>query len=95
LPGGSITISGNTISAVVPGSLLAATGFNKIDYTWNLWPRDISFGTLADFNQVADFAPDNANFTTTPGIVPEPGTYLLIVAGLVITGWAVRRRAAD
>ena len=95
LPGGSITVSGNSISAVVPGSLLASTGFNKIDYTWNLWPRDTSFGSSADFSQIADFGPDNANFTTTPGVVPEPETYLLILAGLVIAGWAARRRASD
>ena len=93
LPGGSINISGNTISAIVPGSLLSATGFRPIDYTWNLWPRDVSFGTLADFNQVADFAPNNANFTTTAGAVPEPEAYLGIVAGLLVAGWVVRRRA--
>jgi hypothetical protein len=94
LPGGSITISGNTISAVVSGSLMPSTGFNKIDYTWNLWPRDVSFGTLADFSQIADFAPDNANFTTTPRIVPEPETYALLLAGLGIAAWSVRRRAS-
>jgi len=92
LSAGAITISGNSISAVVPGSLLTPTGFSKIDYTWNLWPRDISFGTLADFNQIADFAPDNAKFKTTPGIVPESNTYLLMLVGLVIAGWAGRRR---
>ena len=93
LPGGSIAISGNTISAIVPGSLLAATGFNPIDYTWNLWPRDVSFGTLADFNQIADFAPNNANFTTTAGTVPEPEAYLGIITGLLFAGWVARRRA--
>jgi len=92
---GSVTISGNTISAVVSGSLLQSTGFNKIDYTWNLWPRDVSFGTLADFNQIADFAPDNANFTTTPGSVPEPGTYALLLAGLGVVAWSVKRRARE
>jgi hypothetical protein len=95
LPAGSIAISGNTISAVVPGSFLDATGFNRIDYTWNLWPRDVSFGTLADFSQVADFAPNNANFTTTPGVVPEPEAYLGLVAGLLFMGWAARRRASS
>jgi len=93
LPSGSVSISGDTISAVVSGSLLASTGFKKIDYTWNLWPRDTSFGTLADFNQVADFAPDNANFTTTPGAVPEPETYALMLAGLGVVIWSARRRA--
>ena len=94
LPAGSIAISGNTISAIVPGSLLAATGFNPIDYTWNLWPRDVSFGTLTDFSQIADFAPNNANFTTTPGAVPEPEAYLGIIAGLLFAGGVARRRAA-
>ena len=71
LPSGAITIAGNTISAVVSGSSLPSTGFNKIDYTWNLWPRDGAFPF--GFTQIADFAPDNANFTTTPGtVVPEP-----------------------
>ena len=93
LPAGAVTISGNTISAVISGSLLPSTGFKKIDYTWNLWPRNVTF---AGFSAIADFAPDNANFTTTPGSVPvpEPETYLLMLAGLVLTGWIVRRRAA-
>ena len=100
LPAGSVTIAGNTISAVISGSFLPSTGFNKIDYTWNLWPRDgfFPFG----FTQIADFAPDNANFTTTPGVVvtpgvavPEPQTYLLMLAGLAIAGWATRRRAGS
>ena len=90
LTAGSITVSGATISAVVSGSLLPSTGFNKLDYTWDLWPRDIS-GT--GFGQIADFAPDNADFTTTPGtVVPEPETYVLMLAGLGLVGWAARRR---
>ena len=35
-----VTISGTTITGIVSGSLLPSTGFvNKLDYTWNLWPR--------------------------------------------------------
>src|SRR5262245_13786347 len=92
LPAGSVTIGGDTISAVVSGSLLASTGFNKLDYTWNLWPRN---GTFAGFAQIADFAPDNANFTATPGIVavPEPGTYLMMLAGLGLIVLVTQRRA--
>jgi hypothetical protein len=96
LPGGSITISGNTITGIVSGSMLASTGFNKIDYTWNLWPRDGAFSS-SGFGAISDFAPDNANFTTTAGVVPvpEPGTIAMMLAGIGVLGFtAARRRAA-
>lgn len=90
LPAGAVTISGNTITGVVSGSLLPSTGFgNKLDYTWNLWPRD---GTFTGFTAISDFAPDNANFTSTPGLVPEPQTYALWLAGLGALVWMKRRR---
>jgi MYXO-CTERM domain-containing protein len=88
LPGGSITISGNTITGVVSGALLPGTGFgNKLDYTWNLWPRDPTF---PGFAAISDFAPDNANFTATP--VPEPGTAALAALGLAgLLAWRCRQ----
>jgi hypothetical protein len=92
LPAGSVTITGNTITGVISGSLLPSTGFtNKLDYTWNLWPRD--GGLAAGFTQIADFAPDNANFTTSP--VPEPATTAMLLAGMAaIGGLQLRRRRA-
>lgn len=90
LPSGAITISGNTITGVVSGSQLTSTGFaNKLDYTFNLWPRD---GAFAGNAAISDFAPNNANFTATA--VPEPGTALLSAAGLVgLLAW--RRRQSN
>jgi len=86
---GSVSIHGATISGIVSGAMLQSTGFAAIDYTWNLWPRD---GAFSGFAAISDFAPDNANFTTTPGMVPEPGTYALMGLGLAGVGLWSRRR---
>ncbi|KQW51361.1 MULTISPECIES: PEP-CTERM sorting domain-containing protein [unclassified Roseateles] len=91
LPAGSVTLSGKTITATVSGSLLPSTGFaNKFDYTWNLWPRDSAFaGTAA----ISDFAPNNANFTTSP--VPEPATFATLLGGLGLVAFLGRRRQSN
>jgi len=89
LPAGSVTVSGKTITAVVSGSLLPGTGFaSKLDYTWNLWPRDTAVaGTAA----ISDFAPNNSSFAATA--VPEPASVALLLGGLGVVAMVARRRA--
>lgn len=84
LSAAQITVSGSSISARIATSLLPSSGFDLLNYGFNLWPRDASqAGTAA----ISDFAPDNATIT-----VPEPGTLAMLMAGLA--GFAVRRRSA-
>ncbi len=90
---GSVSWSGSTLTAIIPEAMLPSNGFaNKLDYTWNLWPRD---GAVAGFAAISDFAPNNANFTTTAGTVtavPEPATAALMLGGVMgLLAW--RRRS--
>ncbi len=56
LPASAITVSGNSISAVIPASMLTPRGFAQANYLVNLWPRSGVGGN----NLISDFAPDNA-----------------------------------
>ncbi|RZJ07625.1 MAG: PEP-CTERM sorting domain-containing protein [Rubrivivax sp.] len=92
LASGAVTISGKTITAAVSGSLLQSTGFtNKLDYTWNLWPRDLAFAA-SGVGAISDFAPNNANFTSTVTAVPEPASAALLLGGLGLVAFYRRRQ---
>ena len=85
LAAGTATITGNTISGSIDGSLLPSTGLTSANYTWNLWPR-----TGGTNDTIADFAPDRNNVQVSA--VPEPETYALFAAGLGLLGLVKRRR---
>jgi len=87
LSAGSVSVSGNSITGIVPGSFLPSQGFAPEQYTWNLWPR---FGA-GNNNQISDFAPDNRNVTVS--VVPEPGAVWTAAAfALPLTAALLRGR---
>lgn len=86
-PISNISISGASISGVVPLSALPTRGFAAINYTVNLWPRSPGSGDPI----ISDFAPNNSNAAVTV-LTPEPGTMglfsLVSLGGLAL----LRRR---
>ena len=80
------TISGNTFSVLVPLALLPSTGADPLGYGFNLWPRtDL---TPTNLPAISDFAPENA--LLNPSAVPEPSTWLMLLAGFGLIGSALR-----
>ena len=89
---GAASVTGSTIAALIPLSLLPSTGFAPQDYRFTLWSRlrvdPAMDGTNAE---IADFAP-----TLVAG-VPEPASWAMMIVGFGAVGGALRhgrRRAA-
>jgi hypothetical protein len=87
---GAVTVSGNTITGVVPLALLPSNGASPLNYTFTLWSRlrvnPASDGTNAE---VADFAPNGRAIYAS---VPEPTSWAMMIAGFGLAGAALRRR---
>lgn len=87
---GSVTIDGDTISSVIPLSLLPSRGFDRLDYTFTLWSRRRVDPAVDGTNaEIADFAPDLAGLHAS---VPEPAAWSTMILGLGLVGAAVRAR---
>jgi hypothetical protein len=84
LAAGAVTVSGDTISGVIPIALLPSTGLTAGQYGWNLWPRLVGM----DFDQIADFAPNDGTFAA----VPEPSGWALTIMGFGGLGAMLRTR---
>jgi PEP-CTERM motif len=82
LPGGAISILGDTLTIRLAASLLPTSGFGLSTYGFNLWPRAAGTGGIT---QLSDFAPNNATIST-----PEPGS--LALAGFGFLSMAILRR---
>jgi len=89
LPSGAVWIDDNTISAIVPISMLPSTGFDPNDYRFYLWSRTPVAPPSHPIFGVADFA-GTGPLTTT---VPEPPTWGLMLFGLGLLGAVLRQRA--
>lgn len=85
-----VTISGATISGVVPLSDLPSEGFSPINYQTDLWP-EAGPATPANTN-ISDFAPDNSDAPVST--TPEPGTMSLfgMAAGGAFVALGRRKR---
>lgn len=77
-------INGDTFTLDVPLADLPSTGFAPERYGFNLWPRN---GVGAN-SQISDFAPNNSLVSAA---VPEPGTWALMIIGVGLSGFALRR----
>ncbi len=82
---GSVTVSGDTITGIIPEALLPGS-FAPGQYGFNLWTR---IGITDNFpTNFADFAPNNATFTA----VPEPAGWALMILGFAGLGSGIRGR---
>lgn len=81
------TVNGNVISGLASLALLPSTGFAAEDYTFTLWSR-LRVNPVADGlnSEIADFAPP-----LSAG-VPEPGAWMMMIAGFGLIGALFRRR---
>jgi hypothetical protein len=85
-----VTLSGSTLSAVVPLSDLPSEGFSAGHYTFNLWPES---GAPNPANtEISEFAPNNAMAPVSA--TPEPGTVSLFGMALVGALAVFRRQKA-
>jgi hypothetical protein len=61
---------------------------SSINFAW----VEITFGATASERAITGWAYDNSGAAVMAGVVPEPGTYALMLAGLAAVGGMVARR---
>lgn len=88
---GAVTVSGNTISGVIPAALFPSAGFSPENYVFTLWSRRRENPMMDGTNaEVADFGP-----SLTATAVPEPEGWAMMILGFGAIGGILRwRRSA-
>jgi hypothetical protein len=93
VPNSDITITGRTISASIPASLLPSTGFLPSQYGFDLWPRS----GAGQNDQIAQFF-GASNAIDPPDVqptsVPEPASWAVLATGLALL-MAARRKTPN
>lgn len=92
-PGGGTNVG---TAVTLNGPNLFGVQFSEGGNTHYAWV-EVTFGADAGTRAITGWAFDaTPNMTIAAGVVPEPGTYALMLAGLAgIAGFAARRRKAD
>jgi hypothetical protein len=84
---GGAVANGNTVTTVVPFSLLTSRGFAPTSYTFQLWSRLRANPAVDGPNtEIADFGP--RIFAS----IPEPASWAMMISGFVFTGIFARRQ---
>lgn len=74
-PISDVTLSGVSVSGVVPFSDLPSEGFTPDQYAFSVWPE--SGAANPGNTEISDFAPDNSLTTVSVSDAPEPTTMSL------------------
>ena len=83
LGSGAVSVVGDTITALIPISLLPGTGLAARQYRFSFWSAD-----GVGFPEIADFTPNDATFTA--GAVPEPASWAMMLVGMAVLGAGIR-----
>ena len=87
---GAVAVDGDTISGLIPLSLLPSRGFDPTDYSFTLWSRRRVDPAVDGTNaEIADFAPDLGGLHAS---VPEPAAWATMILGFGLVGAAARGR---
>ncbi len=90
LSAADLTISGDTINALLPASLLPSNGFAPSAYTFDLWPR-VGAGQNSQIAQFAGVTNSVNPINIGATLVPEPGSLAILGGILSLFAFVLRR----